>query len=213
MWKALGQNGGRPYQTTAYPESGPGKPCNMGIFRGLIFHTSPPFFSHILPLLPPQGDPGTGLGAVGQPPIHRDGPAADRANLKIRPGPLGQESGLQRRIEGQDGLPEIAAVSARPAFAEHIALTLQGQAPIFLVIVGAPFCHQSADFLFFLACQFTGHGFTSRQRFSKVPGNRTHSRSPASRDTRNTGSPWALSGQTEPWAAGAASSFFHRGCL
>ena len=110
-------------------------------------------------------------------------------------------------------LPEIAAVSTRPAFSEHIALTLQGQAPIFLVIVGAPFCHQSADFLFFLACQFTGHGFTSRQRFSKAPGNRTHSRSPASRDSRSSGSPWALSGQPEPWAGGAASSFFHRGYL
>ena len=185
----------------------------MGIFRGLIFHTSPPFFSHILPLLPPQGNLSTGLGAVGQPSIQRDGPAANGAGLKLRPGPLGQKGCLQRRIKGQDGLPEIAAVSTRPAFSEHIALTLQGQAPIFLVIVGAPFCHQSADFLFFLACQFTGHGFTSRQRFSKAPGNRTHSRSPASRDSRSSGSPWALSGQPEPWAGGAASSFFHRGYL
>lgn len=120
----------------------------MGIFRGLIFHTSPPFFSHILPLLPPQGNPSTGLGAVGQPSIQRDGPAANGAGLKLRPGPLGQKGCLQRRIKGQDGLPEIAAVSTRPAFAEHIALTLQGQAPIFLVIVGAPLCHQSVDFPF-----------------------------------------------------------------
>ncbi len=135
----------------------------MGVFRGLIFHTSPPFFSHILPLLPPQSDPGTGLGAVGQPPIQRDGSAADRAGLKIRPGPLGQKGGLQRRIEGQHRLPEIAAVSARPAFAEHIALTVQGQAAIFLVIVGTPFCYQGADRPFFLACQFTGQAVTSRQ--------------------------------------------------
>ena len=36
---------------------------------------------------------------------------------------------------------------------------------------------------------------TSRQAgFSKVPGSRTHSRCPASRGTRSTGSPWALWG-------------------
>lgn len=90
----------------------------------------------------------TSRRAVGQPSIQRDGPAANGARLKLRPGPLGQKGCLQRRIKGQDGLPEIAAVSTRPAFAEHIALTLQGQAPVFLVIVGAPLYHQGADFLF-----------------------------------------------------------------
>lgn len=75
----------------------------------------------------------------------RDGPAADGAGLKIRPGALGQEGHLQGRIKGQDGLPEVAAVSTRPAFPEHIALTVQGQTPIFLVIVGAPLCYQGAD--------------------------------------------------------------------
>ena len=36
--------------------------------------------------------------------------AADGAGLEIRPGALGSKGGLQRRIKGQDGLPEIAAV-------------------------------------------------------------------------------------------------------
>ena len=96
-------------------------------------------------------------------PISGDSPAADGTGLKLRPGPLSQEGGLQRRIKGQDGLPEVAAVSTCPAFAEHIALALQGQAPVFLVIVGAPLCYQGADRPFFLACQFTGQAVTSRQ--------------------------------------------------
>ena len=162
---------------------------------GLIVNTPAPLFPHIFPLLAAVGFLCTGRRAVCLPTIRGNGPAADRADLKIRPGPLGQEGRLQRRIKGQDGLPEIAAVCACPALPEHIALTLQRQTPIFLVIVGAPLYHQGADFLFFLACQFTGQTVTSRQPgLSKAPGSRTHSRCPASRGTRSTGSPWALWG-------------------
>jgi len=125
--------------------------------------------------LPPQGDPGANLGAVGHAPIHGDSPAADGAGLENRGRALGQERRLQRRIKGQDSLPEITAIGPRPAFAEHITFALQGQASIFLVIVGAPLHHQGADFPFFLAGQFTGHPITSRQGFSKAPGSRTRS--------------------------------------
>ena len=43
------------------------------------------------------------------PPVRGNGPAAYRAYLKIRPWPLGGEGGLQYRIEGEAGLPEVAA--------------------------------------------------------------------------------------------------------
>ena len=55
----------------------------------------------------------------------------------------------------------VAAVSTCPAFAEHIALALQGQAPVFLVIVGAPLCHQLADRGLFLAGQLPAHSSPS----------------------------------------------------
>ena len=113
-------------------------------------------------LLAAVGFLGTGRRAVSLPPIRGNGPAADGTGLKLRPGPLGQKGGLQRRIEGQHRLPEIAAQRPRPAFPQHIALTVQGQAAALPVIVGTPFCHQGADRPFFLACQFTGQAVTSR---------------------------------------------------
>ena len=51
----------------------------------------------------------TSRRAVGQPSIQRDGPAANGARLKLRPGPLGQKGCLQRRIKGQDGKPRAEA--------------------------------------------------------------------------------------------------------
>ena len=131
--------------------------------EGLIVNAPAPLFPHIFPLLAAVGFLCTGRRAVSLPPIRGNGPAADRANLKIRPGPLGQEGGLQRRIKGQHRLPKVAAQRPRPAFPQHIALTVQGQAAALPVIVGTPFCHQGADRPFFLACQFTGQAVTSRQ--------------------------------------------------
>jgi len=61
-------------------------------------------------LLAAVGFSCTGLGAVRLPPVGGNGPAADRAYLKIRPWAFCGKSGLQRRIEGKNRLPEIAAV-------------------------------------------------------------------------------------------------------
>lgn len=147
MWKAFEQTR-EAIERYGLPQKRPRKALIQADFPGSNFPHITSVFPHIIPLLPPQGDPGTGLGAVGHAPIGGDGPAADGTGLKLRPGPLGQEGGFQRRIKGQNGLPEVAAVGTRPAFPEHIALALQGQAPVFLVIVGAPLCYQGADFLF-----------------------------------------------------------------
>ena len=213
MLTASGPKWGRPYSDTARPKTGHGKPLYKRVLRGLIVNTPAPLFPHIFPLLAAVGFLCTGRRAVRLPPIRGNGPSADRADLKIRPGPLGQESRLQRRIKGQDGLPEIAAISARPAFPQHIALTIQRQAPALPVIVGAPLYHKRADGRFFFPGKFAGHRLTSRQPgLSKVPGSRTHSRCPASRDTRSTGSPWAASAWPEPGGGASASSFFQRGC-
>ena len=71
--------------------------------------------------------------------------------------------------------------------------------------------HKGADGCLLLPGKFAGHGLTSRQPgLSKVPGSRTHSRCPASRDTRSNGSPWAASAWPEPGDGASASSLFQR---
>ena len=52
----------------------------------------------------------TGRRTVRLPPVRGNGPAADRAYLKIRPWALAHKGRFQRRIKGQNRLPEIAAV-------------------------------------------------------------------------------------------------------
>ena len=82
----------------------------------------------------------------------------------------------QRRIVGKNGLPEIPAICACPAFPQHIALAVQRQAAIFPVIIGAQRSHQPADRRLFLTGQFPVlvHGITSRTGgLSEVPGNKT----------------------------------------
>ena len=49
------------------------------------------------------------------------------------------------RGKGQNRLPEITAIRARPPLVEHIALTVQREAAVFRVIVGAPPFYQPAD--------------------------------------------------------------------
>lgn len=49
------------------------------------------------------------------------------------------------RGKGQNRLPEITAIRARPPLVEHIALTVQREAAVFRVIVGAPPFYQPAN--------------------------------------------------------------------
>ena len=144
-------------KTYSPPSNRPREALKQAGFKGPKAHRSAPVFPHIVPLaLAPRG-PGASLGAVGPPPLGDKGPAADGAKPHIRGRALGAEGGLERRIGGQDGLPEVAAQGPRPALAQHIALAVQGQAPIFPVIVGAQGNHQPADRGPFLAGQFPAH--------------------------------------------------------
>ena len=68
---------------------------------------------------------GAGRGAVARPAIREKGAAAHRAGPQLRAWALPCEGGLQRRVKGQDGLPEIAAIGTRPAFPQHIAGAVQ----------------------------------------------------------------------------------------
>ena len=156
MWKVFLRKQGRTGKHTAHPESTPEKPCKCRRFPGLFFHALPPFAAHIRPLLLPQGSPGADWGAVPLPPIREESPAAHRA----RPGfcdTLHGQRPFQHRIKGQHRRAEIAAISARPALAQHIARTVQRQAAIVFIVVGAPFCHQLTNRRFFLPGQLTAH--------------------------------------------------------
>lgn len=130
---------------TTRPGSGHKKPCYMGVFWGLIFHISLPLVPHIVPLLLAQSNSGANRGTIPLPPIPEKGPAAYRAIPGFRHRPLGGQRRLQRGIKGLHCLPEVAAISTRPAFAQHIALPIQKQAAVFLTVVGAPLHHKRAD--------------------------------------------------------------------
>ena len=156
MWKAFLQKQGRTGKHTAYPESTPEKPCKCRRFPGLFFHALPPLAAHICPLLLPQGSPGAGRGAVPLPPIREKGSAAHRARPGFRDTLHGQRP-FQHGIKGQHRRTEIAAICPCPAFAQHIAGTVQRQAASVLVVVGAPPFHKGADRRLFLPDQFTAH--------------------------------------------------------
>ena len=147
---------------TTRPESGPKKPCYMGVFLGLIFHISLPLAPHIVPLLLAQSNSGANRGTIPLPPIPEKGPAAYRAMPGFRHRPLGGQRRLQRGIKGLHCLPEVAAISTRPAFAQHIAPPIQKQAAVFLAVVCTPLYHKGADGCPFLPGQFAGHSVTSR---------------------------------------------------
>ena len=167
----------------------PRKALKYGRFRGLIFHTSAPLFSHVIPLLLSQSGPGAAGGTIPCPAIGKKSPAAYRAGPGFRDGAFRSEGRLQYGIIGQHRLPEVAAQRPRPALFQHIARTVQRQATHIPVIVGAQPCHQLADGRLFLTGQLSGHRFTSRrQRLSETPGSRPRTRSPASRDSRGSGS-------------------------
>jgi nitroreductase len=85
------------------------------------------------------------------------GYAAEGAGPQLRRVAGAGQRPLQCRVEGEDSVSEILAVRARPAFAQHIAGTVQQQAAIVFIVVGAPLCHQLADRRLFLPGQFTAH--------------------------------------------------------
>ena len=81
----------------------------------------------------------------------------DRTGPKLRGAAFHGQRRKKLRVEGQDGLPEIPAVSARPAFVQHIAATVQRQAQArFPVIVGAHPRDKGTDFLLFVTGQLPG---------------------------------------------------------
>ena len=168
----------------------PRKALKYGRFRGLIFHASASLFPHVVSLLLPQSSPGAAGGAIPCPAIREKGPAAYRAGPGFRGGAFRSEGHLQHGIIGQHRLPEVTAQRPRPALSQHIAGTVQRQAPCIPVIVGTQPCHQLADGCLFLTGQLSGHRFTSRrQRLSAAPGSRPRTRSPASRGSRGSRSP------------------------
>ncbi|EQE41372.1 hypothetical protein QCA_1698 [Clostridioides difficile CD40] len=199
---------------TYYPPQNPRRKALQSVgFSGPIFHTSAPLFPHEIPLLFPQSSGGASLGAIPCAAIREKGPAAYRARPGFRGGAIGEQGGLQRRIGRQDGLPEVAAIGTRPAFSQHITLAVQRQAAVILIIIGAQGFYQLVDRPLFLTGQLTGQSVTPCPlRRPVAPGNRTHSRCPASRGSRDR------ENQRRPWAApgahtgGSPASFFHRGC-
>ena len=156
MWKVFLRKRERTGKHTAHPESAPEKPCKCRHFPGLFFHALPPLAAHICPLLLPQGSPGAGRGAIPLPPIREKGPAAHGTRPGFRDTLHGQRP-FQHGIKGQHRRTEIAAICPCPAFPQHIAGTVQRQAAIVFIVVGAPLCHQLADFRLFLPGQLTAH--------------------------------------------------------
>ena len=86
---------------------------------------SPPLFSHALPALSAVSLGLAGVGTVGLPPLREKGPPANGAQPGIRGRAVLADGGHQHRVKGKNGLTEVAAVGSRPAFPQHIALTVQ----------------------------------------------------------------------------------------
>ena len=140
----------------APPMKRPQKTLQSRVFSGVKCSRSTPVFPHIAALLLPPCSTGAGRGAVPLPPVREKGPAAHRARPGFRDTLHGQRP-FQHGIKGQHRRAEIAAISARPAFLQHIAGSVQQQAASVLVIVGTPTLHKGADRRFFLPGQFTAH--------------------------------------------------------
>ena len=140
----------------APPMKRPRKTLQSRGFSRVKCSRSTPVFPHIAALLLPPCSTGAGRGAVPLPPIREESPAAYRAGPGFRHGLHGQRP-FQHGIKGQHRRTEIAAISARPAFPQHIALAIQRQTANVFIVVGAPLCHQLADRRLFLPGQFTAH--------------------------------------------------------
>ena len=140
----------------APPMKRPQKTLQSADFSGAKCSRPPPVFPHIAALLLPPCSPGTGRGAIPLPPVREESPAAHRAGPGFRDTLHGQRS-FQHRIKGQHRRAEIPAIRTRPAFAQHIAGTVQRQTANVFVIVGTPPLHKGADRRLFLPGQFTAH--------------------------------------------------------
>lgn len=168
----------------APPMKRPGKPCNQRSFPGSNAHSLPPVFPHIAALLLPPCGMGAGRGTIPLPPVRGKSPAAHRTGPGFHHGLHGQRP-FQHGIEGQHRRTEIAAISACPAFPQHIALAIQRQAASVLVIVGAPPFHKGADRRLFLPGQFTAH-VCPLSLTEAAPGSKTRSRSRANRGSHRS---------------------------
>ena len=140
----------------APPMKRPRKTLQSRVFSGVKCSRSTPVFPHIAALLLPPCSTGAGRGAVPLPPVREKSPTAHRARPVFRDALHGQRL-FQHGIKWQHRRTEIAAICPRPALAQHIAGTVQRQAAIVFIVVGAPFCHQLTDRRFFLPGQLTAH--------------------------------------------------------
>ncbi len=204
MLASSGEIGAGRVKVRPAPKAAPESLENSGLLYPQMLTPHPPVFPHISPLFFLPCGLGAGHGAVAPPPVREKGPPADRTGPGFRGGPLGIEGGLQHRVQRQDGLPEVAAVSPRPAFPQHIALAVKGQTAIFPVIVGAPFHYKGADSGLFLTGQLA-QNITSRPAFSKGSESRSRRGCRASRDSHSTGSPPGAVPGGEPGAGGGVS--------
>ena len=179
----------------APPMKRPRKALQLRVFSGVKCSRPTPVFPHIATLFFTPCGSGASLGAIPCAAIREKGPAADRARPGFRDGTIGEQGGLQRRIGRQNSLPEVAAQCPCPAFPQHKALTVQRQAAVVLIIVGAQGFYQLVDRPLFFTGQLTGQSVTPCPlRRPATPGNRSHSRCPASRGSHGRRS------QPEPWA-------------
>ena len=100
----------------------------LGFFSGQIvtgLSVFQPLFSHALPAPSTISLGLAGVGTVGLPPLREKGPPANGAQPGIWSRAVLADGGHQHRVKGKNGLPEVAAVGSRPAFPQHIALTVQ----------------------------------------------------------------------------------------
>ena len=209
MLTAFHRKRGQTGNHTAHPRSGAGKSCKQWGPDGLIVNRPAPFFLHVRPLLLAVCLLGAGRGTIPCPSVREKGSAAHRAGPCFRGRPSDGQRRLQHGIKGQHRRAEIAAISARPAFPQHIARIVHRQTANAFVVVGAPFCHKGSDLRLFLPGQFTAQMLTSR---TAGHGSRRHRRCPASRGNHDSGSLWVPAQAREVWAGAASASWSHKDC-
>ena len=91
------------------------------------------------------------------PPLREKGPPADGAQAGVRGRAVLADGSCQHRVKGENGLPEVAAIGPCPTLAKHITLTIQRQAAILPVIIGAHLRDQFSDTLSLVTGQFPAH--------------------------------------------------------
>ena len=193
----------------APPMKRPRKALQSRAFSGVKCSRPTPVFPHIAALLLPPCSPGAGRGTIPCPSVREKGSAAHWAGPCFRGRPSDGQRRLQHGIKGQHRRAEIAAISACPAFPQHIARIVHRQTANAFVVVGAPFCHKGSDLRLFLPGQFTAQMLTSR---TAGHGSRRHRRCPASRGNHDSGSLWVPAQAREVWAGAASASWSHKDC-